>query len=134
MKEWKENPSKRKRTHMITRGKHFPKLYKLGEILYVLYFPHSDEVFPKMIKNRSDCIHKIGKYIAINRYSTTRGDLHYHTESVLKEYAAKDKYSQLPLLYYIDQQIVLKYFVKQWSGMTIADLMEFQDRDLIPAP
>ena len=131
MKEWKENPSKRKRTFITARGKHFPKLYKLAEMLYVLYYPHSNELFPKILKNRSDCIHKIGNYIATNRYSTARGDLHSHTESALKEYAAKEKYSQLPLLHYIEQRMVLKYFVEQWSGKTIADRMEFQDRDLL---
>ena len=63
----------------------------------------------------------IGKYIADKRYSTKRADMHAHTESELKEFAAMNKYQNLLTLHFISQREVLKHFLEKWSGKSMSD-------------
>ena len=49
-------------------------------------------LFSKILKNKSDYITSIGKYIADKCYSTKMVDIHAHIESELKELATMNEY------------------------------------------
>ena len=129
---WRGNPKKRKTYHITANGKHYKKLYALSKKLYLLYLDNP-ALFTKILKNKSDCISAIGKYIADKRYSTKRADMHAHTESELTEFAAMNKYQSLLTLHFISQRGVLKHFLEKWSGKSMTDQMELTDGDRLRA-
>ena len=108
-------------------------MYDVAKKLFNLYNDKSDTLFSKIIKNSSNCITQIGKYIADKQYSTKRGDMHAHTESELKEFAAMNKHQHLTTLHFISQRDVLKFSLEKWSGKTMSDTMTITDGDRLKA-
>ena len=96
--------------------------------LYNLYLV-KPALFSKVLWNKSDYITIIGKYIADKRYSTKRADMHTHTESELKKFAATNKYQHLTTIHSTSQQDVLKHFLEKWSGKSKAYQMLITDGD-----
>ena len=129
---WRDKPTKRKTGYITANGKHYKKLYGLSKKLHNLYFL-KPALFSKILKNKSDCITAIGKYIADKRYSTKRADIHTHTESELKEFAAMNEHQNLLTLHFIRQRDVLKQFLEKWSGKSVADQMLITDGDRLRA-
>ena len=79
---------------------------------YILY-SNNPTLFSKIIlKNKSNCISSIGRYIADKHYSTKRVGMHTHTESKLKEFAAMNKYQHLTTLHFISQRDIIKHFLE----------------------
>ena len=113
---WSKKPKKKKTVHITHHVKHCKQVYDVPKKFFNLYNDKSDTLFSKILKNSSDCITQIGKYIADKQYSTKRGDMHAHTESELKEFAAMDKHQHLTTIHFISQRDVLKFSLEKWSG------------------
>ena len=71
-----KNPKKKKNSHITHQRMHYEQLFKLAQNIFALYNAKQQNLFRFMLKNRSDAIHKIGMYIANNRFSKARGDIH----------------------------------------------------------
>ena len=132
MEVWRDKPTKRKTLHITANGKHYKKLYGLSKKLHNLYFL-KPALFSKILKNKSDCITAIGKYIVDKHYSTKRADIHAHTKSELKEFAAMNVNQNLLTLHFISQRDVLKHFLEKWSGKSKVDQMLITDGDQLRA-
>ena len=84
---WRERPTKRKTNHITANEKHYKQLYGLSKKLYNNMYLLEPKLFSEILRNKSDCLTTINKYIADKRYSTKRVDMHVHNESKLKEFA-----------------------------------------------
>ena len=120
---WEKNPKKKKSVHITFRRKHYRQLYKLAQSIFVLYNSNKKEgLFLNILKNKSDAIHKIGLFIAKNRYSKAKGDIHSIIQGFdYKQFASKSEYDTRTIFYFLDQGMVLKHFLDMWSGRTMKE-------------
>ena len=87
-----------------------------------------------MLKNRSDAIHKIGMYIANNRYSKAKGDMHSAGQGYnYNQFVSNVEYVNRTTFYLLDQQMVLKHFLDTWGSETLLEQMKPKDSDRLRA-
>ena len=107
-------------------------MYDVAKKVYILH-SNNTALFSKILNNKSDCSTSIGKYIVGKPYSTKRADIHGHTESKLKGFAAMNNYQYLTTIHFISQQDVLKHFLKKWSVKSKTNKMLIMDSDRLRA-
>ena len=69
---WGKKPNKKKSRHITFQWMHYKQLFTLAQIIYLLYNSKKESYFGNILKNKSDAIHKIGMYIANNRFDGQR--------------------------------------------------------------
>ncbi len=115
--EVKNKPTKRYTMKIRFSDRLFRDLYKLSEMFYIVCQHDSmgGKWFPKLPKNKSDSVHKIGKWIAENRIRVQRGDIHTHQDDELKALLEDDKYKDKQVLYYLPQREIIQHFFGIWG-------------------
>ena len=109
-----------------------PDLYKLAEMFHAI-FEQDDrggKWFTKLPSNRSDCLHKIGTWIAENRTRVARADFHTHQSNDLKALLTDESYKDKDVLYYLSQKDLITKFFEEW-GETQKDLFKPQTDDIL---
>jgi len=132
--QWEKSPRKKKYSHITYQRMHYKQLFKLAQNIFALYNAKKQNLFRFMLKNRSDAIHKIGMYIANNRFSKARGDIHSVGQGYnYIQYITNTEYAQRNSFYFLDQRTVLNHFLEMWSSESLQEQLKAKDGDRLRA-
>jgi hypothetical protein len=103
----------------------YPDIYQLAKLLYYTYKldAKGGKWFTKLPQNLSDAIHRIGKWIAVNRIKVDRPDIHLHQCADLTDVIKMDGFEDNKVYYYLPQSLALTHFYGLW-GVNIDALMK----------
>jgi len=128
--QWKIKPTKRKSSHITFSGRHYKQLYVLAAKVYDVYYARKIDLFVNMLKNKSDCIHHIGKQIVKMRYSRSKGYIHaLVVGEEFKKIVSLPEINKQAMFHFVPQGQILKVFLEKWTGSTTEELMKPTDSD-----
>lgn len=131
---WGQKPNKRKSRHITFQGMHYKQLFTLAQNIYSLYNSEKESYFGNILKNKSDAIHKIGMYIANNRYSAAKGDIHSIGQGFdYKQFTSNEEYKDRKAFYFVEQELVLKHFLELWSSSSLKEQLKTTPSDRLRA-
>ena len=130
LEQWKNKPTKRKSSHITSSGRHYKQLYGLASKVYDVYYAKNVYLFVNMLKNKSDCIHLIGKEIAKTRHSRPKADIHsLVVGEEFKQFVSQPEFNGRAIFHFVPQGQILKFFLEKWTGSTTEELMKPTDSD-----